>query len=159
LYTLLPFYLLAVILFWWLARVLQLESHAPEGAADAIASQLSCTLYYYVFSGATFTLRRKVYAIFLSHCHRSDRDHLCRPVSRKKEGGGPGAPSSGERAGAPILNGAERVIINPSWWCSLHANGGRVVNLMESLSPPMKGRKANARAVKTRRRADSATMS
>jgi len=38
LYTLLPFYLLAVILFLWLPRVLRLESQAQEGTADAIAS-------------------------------------------------------------------------------------------------------------------------
>jgi len=38
LYTLLPFYLLAIILFLWLARVLRLESQEREGAADAIAS-------------------------------------------------------------------------------------------------------------------------
>jgi MFS family permease len=38
LYTLLPFYFLAIILFLWLARVLRLESQTQEGAVNAIAS-------------------------------------------------------------------------------------------------------------------------
>jgi predicted MFS family arabinose efflux permease len=38
LYTLLPFYLLAIILFLWLTRVLRLEGQNQEGAANAIAS-------------------------------------------------------------------------------------------------------------------------